>query len=163
LARGGEGGSHESSILAETGGATQARIFPARFVIFSLHRHAGYVIFHSVEMKDKVAQLTALRKQLLQQMPELSTILPGSLLSRMVRCNKPGCRFCEKGKGTGHGPIWILSVSLGNRQVRQVPIPGELKKEVEESQRAFAQMQKVVKQIAQVNLELFKERKRQRP
>jgi hypothetical protein len=47
--------------------------------------------------------------------------------------------------------------------VRQVPIPGELKKEVEESQRAFAQMQKVVKQIAQVNLELFKERKRQRP
>jgi hypothetical protein len=123
----------------------------------------GYVIFHSVEMKDTVAQLTALRKQLLQQMPELSTILPGSLLSRMVRCNKPGCRFCEKGKGTGHGPIWILSVSLGNRQVRQVPIPGELKKEVEESQRAFAQMQKVVKQIAQVNLELFKERKRQRP
>ena len=114
-------------------------------------------------MKDKVSQLTALRKQLRQQMPELSTILPGSLLSRMVRCNKPGCRFCEKGKGKGHGPIWILSVSLGNRQVRQIPIPGELKKEVEEGQRAFAQMLKVVKQIAQVNLELFKERKRQRP
>jgi hypothetical protein len=95
-------------------------------------------------------------------MPDLATVLPGSLLSRMVRCNKPGCRFCEKGKGKGHGPIWILSVSLGNRQVRQIPIPGELKKEVEESQRAFAQLQKVLKQIAQVNLELFKERKRQR-
>ena len=52
-------------------------------------------------MKDKVAQLTASRKQLLQQMPDLSTVLPGSLLSRMVRCNKPGCRFCE-GKGKGH-------------------------------------------------------------
>jgi hypothetical protein len=38
-----------------------------------------------------------------------------------------------------------------------------MKKEVEESQRAFAQMQNVLKQIAQVNLELFKERKRQRP
>ena len=114
-------------------------------------------------MKDKVAQLTASRKQLLQQMPDLCTILPGSLLSRMVRCNKPGCRFCEKGKGKGHGPIWILSVSLSNHQVRQVPIPNELKKEVEESLRAFAQTQKVLKQIAQVNLELFKERKRQRP
>jgi len=66
----------------------------------------------------------------------------------MVRCNKPGCRFCEKGKGKGHGPIWILSVSLGNRQVRQVPIPNELKKEVGESLRAFAQTQKVLKQIA---------------
>ena len=112
-------------------------------------------------MKDKTAQLTASRQKLLQQMPDLSTILPGSLLSRMVRCNKPGCRFCEKGKG--HGPIWILSVSLGDRQVRQVPIPKELKKEVEESLRAFAQTQKVLKQIAQLNLELFKERKRQLP
>jgi hypothetical protein len=113
-------------------------------------------------MKEKAAQLAASRKQLFQQMPDPSTILPGSLLSRMVRCNKPGCRFCEKGKGKGHGPIWILSVSLGNRHVRQVPIPSELKEEVEESLRAFAQTQKVLKQIAQVNLELLKERKRQR-
>ena len=114
-------------------------------------------------MKDKVAQLIASRKQIVQQMPDPATVLPGSLLSRMVRCNKPGCRYCEKGKGKGHGPIWILSVSLGNRQVRQVPIPSEMKKEVEESLRAFAQMRKLLKQIAQVNLELVRERKRQRP
>jgi hypothetical protein len=38
-----------------------------------------------------------------------------------------------------------------------------MKKEVEESLRAFAQMQNILKRIAQVNLELFKERKRQRP
>jgi|SRR5580658_8655709 len=112
-------------------------------------------------MKDKIAQLTASRKQLLQQMPDLSAVLPGSLLSRMVRCNKPGCRFCEKPKGKGHGPIWILSVSLGDRKVRQIPVPGEMKNQVEEGLRAFAQMQKVLKQIAQVNLDLFKERKRQ--
>jgi hypothetical protein len=120
-----------------------------------------YVIFHIKKMKDRKAQLIASRDKLVQQMPDLSTVLPGSLLSRMVRCNKPGCRFCEKGKGKGHGPIWILSVSLGNRKVRQIPIPGEMKKEVEDSLRAFAQMQKVLKQIAGVNLELLKERKRQ--
>jgi hypothetical protein len=113
-------------------------------------------------MKDRITQLTASRKQLVKQMPDPSTILPGSLLSRMVRCNKPGCRFCEKGKGKGHGPIWILSVSLGNRQVRQVSIPREMKKEVEENLRAFAQMQKLLKQIAGVNLEVLKERKRRR-
>lgn len=114
-------------------------------------------------MKDRATQITASRKKLLQQVPDLSTMLPGSLLSRMVRCNKPGCRFCEKGKGKGHGPFWILSVSIGNRQVRQIPVPDELRKEVEESLRAFTQTQKVLKQIAQLNLELFKERKRQRP
>lgn len=112
-------------------------------------------------MKDRTALLIASREKLVQQMPDPSTVLPGSLLSRMVRCNKPGCRFCEKGKGEGHGPIWILSVSLGNRQVRQVPIPVEMKKEVEASLRAFAQMQKLMKQIAGVNLDLLKERKRQ--
>ena len=113
-------------------------------------------------MKDKVTQLTAFRKQLVQQMPDPSTILPGSLLSRMVRCNKAGCRYCEKGKGKGHGPIWILSVSLGNRQVRQIPIPSEMKPEVEEALRAFAQMRKLLKQIARLNLDLLKERKHQR-
>jgi hypothetical protein len=132
------------------------------FVVFLLRRISGCDIFHLIEMKDKVAQLTASRKQLLLQIPDLSSVLPGSLLSRMVRCNKPGCRFCEKGKGEGHGPIWILSVSLGKRQVRQIPVPRGLKKEVEENLRAFAQLQKVLKQIAQVNLELFKERKHQR-
>lgn len=113
-------------------------------------------------MKDKSAQLTAAREKLVRQMPDPSIVLPGSLLSRMVRCNKPGCRFCEKGTGEGHGPMWILSVSLGNRQVRQVPIPGAMKKEVEASLRAFAQMQKLLKQIAVVNLDLLKERKHRR-
>src|SRR5256712_9354185 len=110
-------------------------------------------------MKDKTAQLVASRKQLLQQMPDLSTVLPGSLLSRMVHCNKPGCQHCEKGKGKGHGPMWILSVSVGNRRVRQIPVPRELKKEVEASLRAFAQSQKLLKQIGAVNLELLRERK----
>jgi len=113
-------------------------------------------------MKDKAADLIAFRKRLVQQMPDPSTSLPGSLLSRMVRCNKPGCRFCEKGKGKGHGPIWILSVSLGNRRVRQIPIPNELKAEVEEGLQTFGQMRKVLKQLGQVNLDLLAERKRRR-
>jgi hypothetical protein len=113
-------------------------------------------------MKDKTADLIASRKRLLQHLPDPSVILPGSLLTRMVRCNKPGCRYCEKGKGKGHGPICILSVSLGNRRVRQIPIPEDLKTEVAEGLQRFAQMQKALKQIAQVNLDLLAERKRRR-
>src|SRR6202042_2590868 len=111
-------------------------------------------------MKDKVAQLTASRKQLLQQMPDLSTVLPGSLLSRMVRCNKPGCRFCEKGKGKGHGPIWILSVSAGSRRVRQIPVPAHLKQEAEEGVRRYTEIQKWLKQISSLSLDLLEERKK---
>jgi hypothetical protein len=115
-----------------------------------------------MEMKERAAQLIASREKLVQQIPDPSTILPGSLLTRMVRCNKPGCRFCEEGKGKGHGPIVILSVSLGDRKVRQIQVPGEMMKEVEDSLHAHAQTQELLKQIAAINLELLRERKRQR-
>jgi hypothetical protein len=118
------------------------------------------LIFQYKEMKDRDAETAVSRQRLVRLMPDLASILPGSLLSRMVHCNKPGCQYCEKGKGKGHGPIRIISVSLGNRRVRQVPVPDELRTEVEQGQRAFAQAQKLLKQIAMVNLEMLKERKR---
>jgi len=141
---------------------SRVKTFFRVFVVSRLQVPSIHDILSLVHMKDRIAELTASRKRLLQQLPDSSTILPGSLLSRMIRCNKPGCRFCEKGKGKGHGPIWILSVSLGNRKVRQIPIPLELKPEVEEGLRTFAQLQERLKQIAQVNLELLEERKRRR-
>ena len=115
-------------------------------------------------MKDSEADPASSRQQIIEQMPDFSAILPGSLLSRMVRCNKAGCQYCQKGKGKrkgkGHGPIWILSVSLGKGRVRQVPVPKELKDEVMQGQLAFVQTQKLLKQIAMVNLDLLKQRKR---
>ena len=112
-------------------------------------------------MKDEAVKLTGVRKRLVQQMPDLATILPGSLLSRMVRCNKAGCRRCRRGQGKGHGPIWILSVSEGQGRVRQIPIPRHLKREVEDGLRRFADIQGVLRQIGQVNRQLLEERKRQ--
>ena len=99
-------------------------------------------------MKDgKITELTEKRKRLAELMPDPSTALTGSLMSRMVRCNKPGCRRCQKGQGKGHGPIWILSVSEGQGRVRQIPIPQQLKREVEDGLRRFAEIQDLLRQI----------------
>jgi hypothetical protein len=111
-------------------------------------------------MKDRVSQLLDSRKRLALKMPDPSVVLTGSLLSRMIQCNKPGCRTCQKGKGPGHGPIWILSVSLPGRRVRQIPIPKDLKPEVEAGLQRFADIQKLLKQIASNNQDLLLERKR---
>src|SRR5580700_3796581 len=111
-------------------------------------------------VKDKQAELIRLRKHLAKQMPDPSTALAGSLMSRMIRCNKPGCRFCEKGNGKGHGPIAILSVSSGSQRVRQIPIPTHLKQEVEEGVRRFIEIQTLLKQISRVNQDLLEERKK---
>ena len=111
-------------------------------------------------MQDSIRQLLHTRKILVQQIPDPTIALAGSLMSRMVRCNKPGCRFCQKPKGKGHGPIWILSVSRGSRRVRQIPVPEQIKPEVEKGIQRFAEIQQWLKQVAQINQELLEERKR---
>ena len=113
-----------------------------------------------LNMKDKaVAQLAERRKRLAEQMPDASIALTGSLMSRMVRCNKAGCRHCQKGQGKGLGPIWILSVSVRRGRVRQIPVPLHLKREVEEGLRRFADIQGLLRQIGEVNQQLLEERK----
>ena len=111
-------------------------------------------------MKDRVTQLLQARQRLAKQVPDPAIALAGSLMRRMIRCNKPGCRYCEKGKGKCHGPIWILSVNLGNRRVRQIPVPASLQPEVAEGVRRFAEIQKWLKQISRINQDLLEERKK---
>ena len=111
-------------------------------------------------MPDVIEQLLKDRKRALQNFPDPSPALAGSLMSRMVRCNKPGCRYCQKPNGKGHGPIWILSISQGRGRVRQIPIPAELIPEVEKGIRRFAEIQEWLKQVAEINQKLLEEQKR---
>jgi hypothetical protein len=111
-------------------------------------------------VKDKTERIIEARKRLAQRIPDPTIVLAGSLMKRMIRCNKPGCQYCEKGKGKGHGPIWILSVSEGNRRARQIPVPAHLKQEVEEGLHRYAEIQKWLKQISSLSLRLLEERKK---
>ena len=111
-------------------------------------------------VKDKVTELLQARQRLAKQVPDPAIALAGSLMSRMIRCNKPGCRYCDKRGGKGHGPIWILSVNSGNRRVRQIPVPASLQPEVAEGVRRFAEIQNWLKQISRINQDLLEERKK---
>ncbi|HEY6369256.1 MAG TPA: DUF6788 family protein [Candidatus Sulfotelmatobacter sp.] len=111
-------------------------------------------------VKDKVDQILQARKRLAQQIPDPAIVLAGSLMKRMIRCNKPGCRYCEKDKGKGHGPIWILSVNSGTSRARQIPVPAHLKQGVEEGVHRFAEIQKWLRQISRLNQDLLEERKK---
>jgi hypothetical protein len=110
-------------------------------------------------VKDNTERILKARKRLAQLLPDPSIALAGALMKRMIRCNKPGCRHCEN-KGKGHGPISILSVSAGNRRVRQIPVPAHLVQEVEEGVQRYAEIQKCLKQISALSVELLEERKK---
>ena len=51
-------------------------------------------------------------------------------------------------------------MSEGQGRVRQIPIPQQLKREVEDGLRRFAEIQDLLRQIGQVNRQLLEERKR---
>lgn len=116
------------------------------------------MVSFSIEMKDETAKLIRSRDRLAERLPDPATALAGALMSRMIRCNKPGCRFCDKQTGPGHGPIWILSVSDEGR-TRQIPIPKELKKEVEDGLQRWKQIQQQLKEISRINRKLLELRK----
>jgi hypothetical protein len=113
-------------------------------------------------VKERITALMQARNRLAKQMPDPAIALAGSLMRRMIRCNKPGGRYCEKGKGKGkgRGPIWILSLSAGNRRARQIPVPASLRPEVEQGVRRFAEIQKWLKQISRINQDLLEGRKK---
>jgi predicted RNA-binding Zn ribbon-like protein len=111
-------------------------------------------------VKDKIHRMLETRRRLAKQLPDPSIVLAGSLMKRMIRCNKPGCRYCEKDRGRGHGPIWILSVSAGNRRVRQIPVPAHLRQETQEGVRRYGEIQKWLRQVSRVNVDLLEERKK---
>jgi len=111
-------------------------------------------------VKDKIDRMLEARRRLAKQLPDPSIVLAGSLMKRMIRCNKPGCRYCEKGRGTGHGPIWILSVTAGNRRVRQIPVPAHLRQETKAGVRRYGEIQKWLRQVSRVNVDLLEERKK---
>ena len=100
------------------------------------------------------------RQRLAQHIPDPAIVLAGSLMKRMIRCNKPGCRYCQKDTGKGHGPIWILAVNNGKGRARQIPVPAHLKPEVEQGVRRFAEIQKWLRQISGLNQDLLEERKK---
>jgi hypothetical protein len=110
-------------------------------------------------VKDNTKRILEARKRLAQLLPDPSIALAGALMKRMIRCNKPGCRQCEN-KGKGHGPISILSVSAGSRRVRQIPVPAHLVQEVEEGVQRYAEIQKCLKEISALSVELLEERKK---
>jgi hypothetical protein len=114
-----------------------------------------------MKMKERpAAALIESRKRLARQMPDPSPALTGSLLTRMVRCNKPGCRVCQRKEAPGHGPISLLAVRLASGRVRQIPVPKHLLADVEAGLQRFAEIQKWLKQIVGINLELLLERKK---
>jgi len=76
--------------------------------------------------------------RLLRELPDLTDILRGSLLPRIIR-HRQGCSKCERGEGH---PVSVLAVSYPGGQIRQISLRREqvpaVRRQLENYQRVKA-------------------------
>jgi len=87
------------------------------------------------------------RAQLLRDLPDLSDILRGSLLQRMIR-HRQGCPKCERGEGH---PVSVLAVTYPGRQVRHISLSTEQVPQVRRQLDNYHQLKAALEQICELN------------
>jgi uncharacterized protein DUF6788 len=81
--------------------------------------------------------------RLLRELPDLTDILRGSLLPRIIR-HRQGCSKCERGEGH---PVSVLAVSYPGGQIRQISLRREqvpaVRRQLENYQRVKASLEEI--------------------
>ena len=100
------------------------------------------------------------RHGLARQLPPLTEILRGSLVERYVTCGNPACK-CAKGER--HGPVWYLTVTLGQGRTTGGIIASDKVDQVRGWIENYLQLKDRVEKISEINRELLRrERAQQR-
>ena len=107
--------------------------------------------------------LLALQKRkegLIKRMPPLGETLRGSLLERYMTCGKPGCK-CARGER--HGPVWYMSVTLGQARTAGHTVSAEQLDKVRVWIANFHEAKEYLEKISEINWELVRrEHRKQR-
>ena len=94
------------------------------------------------------------RKQgLAKLLPSVTEILRGSLVERYVTCGNPSCK-CARGER--HGPIWYLTVTLGNGRTTGGIIPEDKVDEVRGWIENYHTLREHLEKISDINRELLR-------
>jgi hypothetical protein len=85
--------------------------------------------------------------RLLRDLPDLSDILRGSLLQRMIR-HRQGCPKCERGEGH---PVSVLAVTYPGRRIRHISLSAEQVPQVRRQLDNYQQLKAALEQICELN------------
>ena len=109
-------------------------------------------------MKEKsTASLRRRRKTLLGKLPNLQSILRGSLIERYKRCGKPGCKCAH---GRGHGPKYYLSVSKPGQRPQMDYVPQDSLKKVQDYLENYRKIKIILEELCEISRELLRRREK---
>jgi len=85
--------------------------------------------------------------QLVRSLPDLTDILRGSLLQRMIR-HRQGCLRCERGEGH---PVSVLAVTYPGRQIRHISLRSEQVPQVQRQLENYQRLKARLEEICELN------------
>jgi hypothetical protein len=85
--------------------------------------------------------------QRLRDLPDLTDILRGSLLQRVIR-HRQGCPKCERGEGH---PVSVLAVTYPGRRIRHISLSAEQVPQVRRQLNNYQQLKTALEQICELN------------
>lgn len=93
------------------------------------------------------------RRRLAGGLPPIEDVLRGSVVRRILRCGKPGCRCAD---GDGH-PATYLCVTLRGGRTEQISLPEQLVEQAERQVASYRAWCDAIEQISAVNRDLLRE------
>src|SRR6266566_7440584 len=105
-------------------------LFVARYVSFVYMKRIGHQ-----------------HRQVLRDLPDLTDILRGSLLQRIIH-HRQGCPKCERGEGH---PVSVLAVSYPGRRIRHISLRSEQVPEVRRQLETYQRLKASLEQICELN------------
>jgi hypothetical protein len=111
------------------------------------------------KLQDRTAEIRARLAELAEAAPPLAEILRGTVGSRRVRCGKKGCH-CQD--GSGHGPVYYLSVSVGGGRTKQIGLSREQYQEASRLAENYAALRDILDEVSRLNRELLEAEARAR-
>ena len=100
----------------------------------------------------KHAQVPQARARVLRRLPDVSQIVRGSLLKRLIR-HRQGCPRCA---GGGGHPVWVLSVGYRGGRTRQLSLHAAQVPQVRAWLANFRRLKAAVERVCELNQRLLR-------
>jgi hypothetical protein len=100
----------------------------------------------------KQSELTHKRDRLASHLPDVSHVLRGSLLERIIR-HRSGCPKCDRGEGH---PVAGLAVGYPGQRTRQISLRKEQVPEVKRCLANYQKLKAVIEEIRELNQQLLR-------
>ena len=92
------------------------------------------------------------RTRLLKRLPPFTEVLRGSVVRRLLRCGKPGCRCAT---GEGHAAVYLSVTHAGGRS-EQISLPPTLVRRAEQGVANYRAWWEAIEKLSAINRELLR-------